>query len=152
MSLRHGTAQMARAVVEGVCFSLKDAFLVLDPVASKVKTLKVAGGGTACREWLLVLSSVFNRALSVLRFADSSYGAGLIGLSALGVNVNPSSPAVWSCLGHSTVVPEKAWVSIYERGFKQYRETAQQLAGCYEPGRKAFAPKKVEDFSEDRRR
>ena len=132
ISLRHGPAHLARAVVEGVCYSLKDAFAVFDPMGVDLDTLNVVGGGTANREWLSILSAVFERPLTVLRSADSAYGAALLGLVALDNRGDPRDPVVRSSLGQLIVEPCAAWVQPYREGFRRYREAAQRLIGFHD--------------------
>jgi erythritol kinase len=66
----HGRAEMARAVLEGLCFVVAEC---LDATGVRPTTLHACGGGTASNGWLQLLADVC--AVPVVRSADSEVGA-----------------------------------------------------------------------------
>jgi xylulokinase len=60
---RHGRAELARAVLEGVAFALADGLDVLDVGSQRIASLTAIGGGARSASWLRMLASVLGRPL-----------------------------------------------------------------------------------------
>ncbi len=134
-SMRHGPAHLARAVLEGVCFSLKDAASLFGDLGTEKGAVSVVGGGTANSLWTRILCDVFSRPMTILREAGSSYGAALLGLSALGVPIDPREAAIQRFLDPHEVVPDRSNVRAYEAAFAGYRLVSGRMRGiCGELG------------------
>lgn len=54
----HQTADMAYAVMEGVCFGLKEGLMAMNPNATGIDELSLVGGGAQSDEWAQLLSDV----------------------------------------------------------------------------------------------
>lgn len=130
-SMRHGPRHLARAVLEGVCFSLKDAASLFGDLGPEQRTVRVVGGGTANPVWTRILCDVFSRPLAILRNASSAYGTALLGLSALGAAIDPGAAAVRDSLEHDDLRPDPSNARIYEAAFSRYRCVSGQLRELY---------------------
>jgi xylulokinase len=125
ISFKHKKKHYARAVMEGVCFSLYDAF---SAVAEETRPgeIKIVGGGARDTVLMRILSGIFNRKLAALPGVDSAYGAALFGLRI----ENPE--AVNTADKHSVFYePEASLVSVYERIFSRYKTITQYLIPLY---------------------
>ena len=130
LSFRHTKQHFARAVLEGVAFSLYDAFSALAGDRKIPEIIKVVGGG-ACDPVLMgILASVMKRELHAEISVDSAYGASLFGLHCLGVSDYPQSKAQKSI----TYRLNAEHVEIYERAFVTYRQCAKHLQKIYSIG------------------
>ena len=56
ISVNHNRFNLYRAVLEGVCFSLKDCCDVITECGIDLNTVKVGGGGAKSRLWLQILT------------------------------------------------------------------------------------------------
>lgn len=54
----HHTSDMAYAVMEGVCFGLKDGLIAMNPHLSSIKELSLVGGGAQSDEWAQLLADI----------------------------------------------------------------------------------------------
>ena len=89
LDLRHSRAHVARALLEGVAFSLRDVWLVLEeglPLPQEERPLRISGGVTNSPVWVQIIADVLGRPLLTVGEADaSSVGAALLGQYGLGL-------------------------------------------------------------------
>jgi xylulokinase len=89
LALHHKRAHLARAVLEGTSFSLRDSIEFLAEKGLKPQgDLKFIGGGSQSRLWTMILANVLGHNGLIPVNTDASYGAAM--LSAVGVHAYPS--------------------------------------------------------------
>ncbi|MDD2562519.1 MAG: FGGY-family carbohydrate kinase, partial [Eubacteriales bacterium] len=59
LSAMHGRGDLARAVMEGISYSLKDCFDILDGMVARPESMLLTGGGARSPFWRQMLSDVF---------------------------------------------------------------------------------------------
>lgn len=59
LSAMHGRGDLARAVMEGISYSLKDCFDILDGMGARPESMLLTGGGARSPFWRQMLSDVF---------------------------------------------------------------------------------------------
>jgi xylulokinase/erythritol kinase len=112
LTLRHGPADVVRAVCEGVCYAARHC---LD-TAGLTGELTVSGGGAGSAGWLQVFADVLRRPLLVDRGTQvGARGAVIAGLQALGRGVDMPT---WT--GSPHVVEPGDSVSHHEEGYQRY--------------------------------
>ena len=80
----HGQAHFMRAVLEGVCFSLRQVGASLEETIGPIKHIYASGGFTHSPLWLQMVADVFGRTVYTTSGADASaIGACIIGAYAL---------------------------------------------------------------------
>jgi xylulokinase len=86
LSAEHGPAELARAVVEGVCLSEADVLAIAeDHAGTSPASVAVAGRGAAGPPWIEGRLSALGRPVRVLAEADASaLGAAMLGAAAEG--------------------------------------------------------------------
>ena len=130
-TIRHTGGHFAKAVYEGTSYSIRDAILGLDRLGFQVDQLTVVGGGAASCIWVKTLAEVLGRTLLVAKDVDSSVGAGLIGLAALGVldlreNMDFQSPK-----NTEMIEPALENTLVYENMYQIYTQIALNLQPLY---------------------
>jgi xylulokinase len=132
LSLSHGLEHMARSVVEGVCFSIRDAYQALSSQGMKEEgSLLVAGGGTKSQVWTRILCDIMDRNLKIVRDVDSSYGVAMLGLAALRGVSDLSSLRGQLDLFEEEMDPNPKSSQKYEVQFEKYGFIQRQLARVY---------------------
>jgi xylulokinase len=123
LSLRHDRGALARAVLEGVAYGLRDSLELLRTLGLSVQRGRVSGGGTRSREWLRILASVLELPLERTVVEEgAAFGAALLSGVARGVFVD-AADAVRACVRVTEVIePEPAWHDVYEEGYGRYSE------------------------------
>ncbi len=133
LSLGHGPAHLARAVLEGIAYSLKDAASVFQEGEGwpEPRTMTVVGGGTRSEVLTRVLCDVFGQPIRVNPEADSAYGAALLALRSVGGRGDSPSEAAISEPGASLMSPEPDASHRYIDGFAAFRAIQERLRTYY---------------------
>jgi xylulokinase len=122
LSLRHDRGALARAVLEGVAYGLRDSLELLLELGVEPESARALGGGARSRLWLRIVASVLGLPLErVVVEEGAAYGAALLGGVAGGVFADVHE-AVTACVKvRDTIEPEPGWRAVYEDGYARYR-------------------------------
>ena len=112
---------LARAVMEGVAFSLRDCFEALRSTGTRLEQMFVVGGGSRSRYWLECLSTVLNLPLSCPVNGQSSAALGAA-RTAICAHTGASPAEIMKFPEVSeTIMPRDDLLDRYEDGFQQFR-------------------------------
>ena len=122
LGLHHDRGALARAVLEGVAFGLRDSLELLVELGVEPAAARVSGGGARSGLWLRVVASVLGLPLERTAVEEgSAFGAALLGGVAAGVFAS-AQEAVASCVRvRDTVEPDPVWRGAYEEAYVRYR-------------------------------
>jgi xylulokinase len=122
LALRHRRGDLARAVLEGVAYGLRDSLELLRELGVAPATGRASGGGARSRLWLEIVASVLDLPLERCVVDEgSAYGAGLL-TGVAGGTFASAHEAVESCVRvRETVEPNAAWTAAYADGYASYR-------------------------------
>lgn len=97
LTARHGLSHMARSVMEGVAFGLRDSVELIRS-ATDVGEIRASGGGASNRVWLQIIADVLDMPVRVVGTQEAAaHGAALLaatGAGAFGSVPEASSAAV----------------------------------------------------------
>ncbi len=86
LTAAHTRADMARAVLEGVCYSQKDCLDIIESLGCGVETVRLSGGGARSPLWKQLFADVFGKPVAILETQEgSAYGAALLAMTGTGV-------------------------------------------------------------------
>src|SRR5207344_2623683 len=86
LSLRHDRGALARAVLEGVAYGLRDSLDLLAELGVRAERGRVSGGGARSELWLRIVASALGLPLErPVAEEGAAYGAALLGGIAGGV-------------------------------------------------------------------
>jgi xylulokinase len=122
LTLRHDRGALARAVLEGVAYGLRDSLELLRDVGVEVEVGRVSGGGARSRLWLQIVASVLDLPLERTAAEEgAAYGAALLGGVAKGV-FGDAHEAVAACVRvRDRIEPDADLRTVYEEGYVRYR-------------------------------
>lgn len=121
LTARHGRGHMARAVIEGVCFALRDLVETLEKMGVAITELRVAGGGARGVIWLQILASVLGRPVRVTTTPDASaYGAAIMAMAHQAARPVAELAQAWVRPG-TPVDPLARDVAIYDEVHAVFR-------------------------------
>ncbi len=124
----HGLAHFARAVMEGVAFSLRDCRDAVQALGEPLTSYHIVGGGSRSPLWRQILCDVLGAPLVVPAAEDATYGAALLAGVAAGIFADWRA-ALATCIRHETVLqPDADAHELYSRYFKIFREVTRDLA------------------------
>ncbi|MBP5791769.1 MAG: xylulokinase [Kiritimatiellae bacterium] len=131
ISISSVRGDFARAVMEGVAFSLKDCYRTLEEMNLPVKRIFLIGGGARSKIWSEIVANVFNRTVAVPEPGDASFGACLLAGTGIGI-FKDVKDAVSKCLNISRrIEPTPAVAAEYDHLFTCYRRIHDALAPIY---------------------
>ncbi len=131
VSISSTRGDFARALMEGVAFSLRDCYRTLEEMRLPVKRIFLIGGGARSRLWSEIVANVFNCAVAVPTPADASFGACLLAGVGIGVFADVKA-AVAKCLRiDRTISPDPEAAMKYDHLFTCYRRIHDALAPVY---------------------
>ncbi len=122
----HGRAHLARAVLEGTAFAMRDVVDRLAALGVPTDRLRLMGGGARSRLWCEIRSAVTDRPADVLTATDASaLGAALLAHVVAGraPDIATASAALPLELTEVIAVPD----GRYEAAYRRYRETFAAL-------------------------
>jgi xylulokinase len=133
VSISSTRGDFARALMEGVAFSLRDCYRTLEEMRLPVKRIFLIGGGARSRLWGEIVANVFNCSVAVPTPGDASFGACL--LAGVGIGLFPDvRSAVAKCLHvDRRIDPDPAAAVKYDHLFTCYRRIHDALAPVYGP-------------------
>jgi xylulokinase len=122
LSLRHDRGALARAVLEGVAYGLRDSLELLRSLGARPAVGRVSGGGARSDLWLRIVASVLDLPLERTESdAGAAFGAALLAGVREGV-FSDVREAVRRCVRPTErIEPDQAWVGAYEEGYRRYR-------------------------------
>jgi xylulokinase len=119
LSLAHTQADLIRAVLEGVAFSLRAALEVINEI-TPVHQLLATGGGARSSIWLQILADVLQTELIAPRAEEgAAYGAAI--LAMVGVGAFPNLEAAFKMLPKEGKIVQPQVNAMYDAAFQRYK-------------------------------
>jgi xylulokinase len=132
LSLAAGRKEMARAVLEGTAFALRQIVETIEHEGGvRVKSLPTAGGGARNALWNQIKADVTGRELAVFEFQEfSALGAAMLAGTACGVfrTIEDAVARTASVRRCSAVIPNMAAHADYKEPYKRYVELYPRVA------------------------
>lgn len=131
LSTAHGPAHLARAVLEGTAFAMRDVVDRFDALGVPTGRLRLMGGGTRSALWCRIRAELVGRPADILDACDASaIGAGLLAAVAGGVAADIGEAVAHVQPPLREVTPSRESEGAYEDAYQLYRERFAAL----EPG------------------
>ncbi|HEY1007974.1 MAG TPA: gluconokinase [Sphingobacteriaceae bacterium] len=123
--LYHHQDHFLRAVLEGVCFALKQVLEIVEETTRPVEQIRLSGGFTGSPVWMQILADILQKPVCLVRTADASaLGAVYLAMQAL----NPATDL--SALHREPehlVSPDPDKAGVYHRNFEIYKQLYPNL-------------------------
>lgn len=129
LSLRHSKAYMARAVLEGVAFGMRDGLEIIREMGVAVSEVRASGGGARSALWRQIMADACRAPMVTINVDEGpSYGAAILASVAAGLHgsVETACDAIIAELGR--VQPTAAQAEAYDRWFAEYQAAYRALA------------------------
>ncbi|GMU92169.1 MAG: xylulokinase [Candidatus Hydrogenedentota bacterium] len=136
LSLKHTRAHMARAVLEGVAFAMRDSLEIMREMGVAIRQVRASGGGAKSALWRQIQADVNKTPLVTTNIDEGpAYGAALLAMPTAGMykSVEQACDAIIQV--KEECKPLKKNGPIYEAWFKEYQALYTALA----PGFKRHA-------------
>lgn len=128
----HGRAALARAVVEGVAFSLRDGLDAARDLGIRVERIRLAGGARRHPVWPRVLAGIFGLPVELGATEDASaLGAALLAAAGSGALPSVQDAAVRLPAPTVTVTPDPAALARYAALAPLYHDADTRLRAVF---------------------
>ena len=124
LSLAHTRAHLTRAVVEGICFALRDSLSILESLDLSPKELLLTGGGARSPFLRQLQAEVFGIPVATVnREEGPAYGSAL--LAAVGTGAFPDLASAARATLHrgAALVPDAAAHRAYDAPYERFRSS-----------------------------
>ncbi len=129
LSLKHTRAHMARAVLEGVAFAMRDSLEIMGKMGVPIEQVRASGGGARSALWRQIQADVNKTPLVTTNIDEGpAYGAALLATVATGMYgcVEDACDAIIKVVDECA--PVKSNAPVYDTCFTEYQETYKALA------------------------
>ncbi len=122
LTTRHGIGHMARAVMEGVVFALRDGLEIMRGLGVPIDEIRATGGGAKSPLWLQLQADIYGTPVATLAAEEGpAYGAALLAGVGVGVFADVAE-AVDTCVRVAGVTaPNPANGAVYAEAYAAYR-------------------------------
>ena len=115
-------ANLCKAVMEGVAFSLRDCLEVIKDAGVKVKKARVIGGGSKSDAWMQILADVLGIEICRINTHDGgALGAGILAMVGTGVYPDVETACAKIVKDVEKFEPDAARAQRYNEKFKTYK-------------------------------
>ena len=120
IKLQHDQAHFSRAVVEGVCYAMKDVLEAVQQNSEPIQQIILSGGFTKSKVWVQILADVTGKSLVIVQTEDASaVGAAFISMKSIGLTTD--YPEV-NLDGLEIIEPNFNNTEVYSRNFHLYKQ------------------------------
>jgi len=129
----HGAADLHRAILEGVAFSVRQKLAGVQGGAGRPNRIVASSGGARSELWLRIKASVYNVAYQV----PEELECGVVGCAILMAVASGRASTIAEAtqqmvrLG-ATLKPDPTWVDLYDRMMPIYTDLYQSSQGFYD--------------------
>ena len=125
---RHNKKHMARAVLEGVSFGLRDSLEIMRSLKIPVKQIRVTGGGAGSKLWLQMLADIFGQEVVTVKLTEGgALGAALLAGKSAGVYKDLSGICKKLIRAGKSYKPDKKKALLYNGYYELYKKTYRNL-------------------------
>ena len=126
--LRHTKAHMARAVMEGVSFAMRDSLEILREMGVPITEVRASGGGARSAFWRQMQADIYGCPIVTTNVDEGpAYGAALLALTATGDYATVADACDATIKPVSTVEPNAAASRAYDDWFAEYQQAYTAL-------------------------
>ncbi len=130
LTLRHGLWHMARSVMEGVAFGLRDSVELIASM-TVLGEVRISGGGATSDVWLQIIADVTGLPVRVVGTSEgAAHGAALLAATGTGAFVSVAEASEESVVVGQTREPGSD-SAIYEEVYLLYRDVYPALRSTF---------------------
>lgn len=132
VSLETDFASMARSIMEGVAFSIRDCLTQMPSILSANTPIPIGGGSSQSLLWCQIFADVLNHPILQLPTEETETLGDMI-IAAQSVGIHDIDRYFGKKLAQEglTIYPTPDTVSIYNEGFQKYKKLYQNVKALY---------------------
>jgi len=133
LGLEHTTGHLARAVMEGVAFSLREALDIMKGLGVSTDEIIISGGGGKSPLWSRIISDVLGLRVKFPKAQEgSAFGAAIMAAVGAGIFCDiPEAIEKWVGYREEVIAPLKENRKIYDEAYTKYRGIYRRLKDIF---------------------
>lgn len=132
LTLRHGRAHVARAILESISYVIRRNIEVLETLGMQIPEIRSLGGGSRSRIWKQIEADVAGRPVAVTEQEEAAtLGAAILAGVGVGLYADAPEAARQMVRVRETFDPDPRLVGRYDEYYAVYQETYQALCPVY---------------------
>jgi xylulokinase len=121
LTAKHNRADMIRAILEGVSYSMRDCLQILEQMNGEVNTVRASGGGARSAFWRQMLADILGVRLTTVENKEgSAFGAALLAMAGSGAFSSVEEACRNTVREADQLVPYPHTSAAYQRGYEVY--------------------------------
>ncbi len=122
---RHTKGHFVRAILEGVCYGLRDSLEIIKEMKVPIKQIRLTGGGAKSPLWRQIQADIFNHSVVTINVDEGpAFGAAII--AGVGVGVYKSFSEATE-----NIIKIKTQIDPIKKNAKRYNEFYQIFKSLY---------------------
>lgn len=132
LTLSHQRAHVARSIMEGVTYSMRDSLEIIRGMNVPVKQVRVSGGGSKSKLWRQMQADVFGtKAVTINAEQGPAYGVALLASVGAGAYKNIQQACSATIRETSSTAVDRKAKRVYDARFPVYQNLYQSLKGDF---------------------
>lgn len=132
LTLAHTRGHIARSIMEGVAYAMRDSLTIIREMGVPVKQILASGGGSKSPLWRQIQADVFGQsAFTINAEQGPAYGVALLAAVGAGAYKNIEEACAATIKVVSETPPQKVAKKAYDAGFPVYQDLYRSLKGDF---------------------
>jgi len=132
LSLLHTKDHIARSILEGVTYGMKDSLEIIKEMNVPVNQIRLSGGGAKSLLWRQIQSDIYNRTVVTVNITEgAAYGAALLATVRTGIYGSVEQACKNTIKVTSSLNPDIKNVPVYEKYYRIYQSLYKSLKDEY---------------------
>jgi xylulokinase len=128
LSAAHERGHLARALLEGCAFAMRDVVDRLVELGVPAGAILLVGGGARSRTWSRIRADLLGRPVELSAVIDACpVGAAMLGAVAAGLSPDPVAAAAAAAGAREIVEPDPGRRAAYDEAYARYRDLFEAL-------------------------
>ncbi len=130
LSPRHGREHLARAVIEGATFAMRDCLEAIRALKVPVEQIRLSGGGARSPFWRQLQADIYGQKVATINAQEGpAFGVALLAMVGTGAYKTVPEACAATIKATQELPPNEQARMVYERYYGEYRRLYPALKG-----------------------
>jgi xylulokinase len=122
LTVRHTRAHLARALIEGATFAMRDCLLVIRQLGVSATQIRLSGGGARSRFWRQLQADIYGQKVALINAQEGpAYGVALLAMVGTGAYKSVAEACAATIQVTEEIAPNEDGRAAYERIHEEYQ-------------------------------
>lgn len=132
LSLRHGKSHMARSVIEGATYAMRDCLEIIRELGVPISEIRVSGGGARSKFWRQLQADIYGQEVCSINAEEGpAYGVALLAAAGTGAYSSIEEACRSTIRVVNRVPSDSTAVDEYNQAYPVFQQLYQSLKGDF---------------------